>query len=69
MKKAVAKRKTRGVIKVREGRGYSLAELKEVGFDGFRAVQKGIPFDKFRGTKHEENVEQLRTIFKESKTE
>jgi len=69
MKKAVVKRQTEGVIKVREGRGYSLGELKEFGLDGFRAVRKGIPFDKFRRTKYEENVEQLRAILKEIEAE
>lgn len=69
MEKAVVKRQTRGVIKVREGRGYSPAELKEVGLDGFRAAQKGIPFDKFRRTKYEKNVEQLRAILKEIEVE
>jgi len=69
MKKAVVKRQTEGAIKVREGRGYSLAKMKEASFDGFSAQQKGIPFDKFRRTKHDENVEQLRAILKEIKAE
>lgn len=62
MEKAIVKRRLKGVSKVREGRGYSLAELREVGLDGFEAVKKGIPFDKFRKTKHEENVNRLRSV-------
>lgn len=59
------KRRLKGVNKTREGRGYSLAELREVGLDGFDAVRKGIPFDKFRKTKHEENVQRLSSIIKQ----
>ncbi|MFQ5970054.1 MAG: ribosomal protein L13e [Nitrososphaerales archaeon] len=69
MKKAIVKRKTGGMIRVREGRGYSLAELKEVGLDGFRAMHKGIPVDKFRCTNYQENVEQLSVILKEIEAE
>jgi ribosomal protein L13E len=65
MEMAIAKRRLKGVNKVREGRGYSLAELREVGLDGFEAVKKGIPFDKFRKTKHEENVKKLSSIVRQ----
>ena len=64
MERAVVKRRLRGVAKVREGRGYSLAELREVGLDGFAALKRGIPFDKFRKTKHEENVKKLSSSLK-----
>ena len=67
MERAIVKRRLKGVNKIREGRGYSLAELQEVGLDGFKAVKKGIPFDKFRKTKHEENVKKLRSILGKSK--
>jgi len=67
MERAIVKRRLKGVIKVREGRGYSLAELQEVGLDYFKAIQKNIPVDRFRNSKHEENVERLRGTFKESK--
>ena len=50
------KRRLKGVIRVREGRGYSLAELREVGLDLFKAVQKGVPIDRFRRTKYEEKI-------------
>ena len=65
MEKAIVKRRLKGVIRVREGRGYSLAELREVGLDGFRAAQKGVTIDKFRRTKHEENVKKLSSAFKQ----
>lgn len=65
MERAIVKRRLDGVKKVREGRGYSLVELREVGLDGFKALQKGIPFDRFRRTKHEENVQRLSSIFKQ----
>jgi ribosomal protein L13E len=64
MERAVVKRHLRGVAKTREGRGYSLAELGEVGLDGFTALKRDIPFDKFRKTKHEENVKKLSSILK-----
>lgn len=60
----MVKRHLRGVTRSREGRGYSLAELREVGLDGFVAVKRGIPVDKFRKTKHEENVKKLSSILK-----
>jgi len=65
MERAIVKRHLKGVIKIREGRGYSFAELREVGLDGFRAVEKGIPFDEYRRTKHEENVQKLSSILKQ----
>lgn len=65
MERTIAKRRLKGVTRTREGRGYSLAELREVGIDGYRAVKDGIPFDKFRRTKHEENIQKLRSIIKQ----
>ncbi|MFQ5940884.1 MAG: ribosomal protein L13e [Nitrososphaerales archaeon] len=62
MERAVVKRRLKGVTKVREGRGYSLRELKEVGLDNFKAVKMDIPLDKFRKTKHQENVKKLGSI-------
>ncbi|MEE8133059.1 MAG: ribosomal protein L13e [Nitrososphaerales archaeon] len=63
MERAIVKKPPKGVNKVREGRGFSLAELRQVGLDGSKAVKKGVPFDKFRKTKHEENVKKLNSIF------
>ncbi len=60
MERPTVKRRLKGVIGAREGRGYSLVELREVGLDGFKAMEKGISFDKFRKTKHEENVQRLK---------
>ena len=65
MQRPVVSRKVRGAMKSREGRGYSLSELHEVGLDGFEAIRRGILFDKLRGTKHEENVQKLKAILAE----
>lgn len=65
MENVVVKRRLRGVVRTRQGRGYSLAELHEAGLDGFAALRKDIPFDKFRKTKHEENVAALKEILKQ----
>ncbi len=62
MERPVVKRRLKGVNRVRKGRGYSLGELREVGLDGFKALEKGISFDRFRKTKHEENVQRLKQI-------
>jgi len=65
MEKAIAKRQVRGTVKVREARGYSLEELREVGLDRSKAMEKGVQIDKLRRTKHEENVKKLRSALKE----
>jgi large subunit ribosomal protein L13e len=49
---------------VRMGRGYSLDELKEADLDPRVARKSGVPVDVWRQTKHEENVEQLKSIAK-----
>ena len=67
MERAIVKRRLKGALEVREGKGYSLAELRAVGLDGFKAVEKGVLFDRRRRTKHDENVQKLCSIFKESK--
>jgi ribosomal protein L13E len=54
---------TKGNI-VRKGRGYSLAELKEADLDLRSARNDGVSVDVWRRTKHQENVEQLRSIAK-----
>jgi len=53
--------------KVREGRGFSKGELKEVGLSPSEAMRLGIPVDKRRRTVHEENVERLRAYLEEAK--
>jgi ribosomal protein L13E len=65
MQRPVVTGKVRGAMKSREGRGYSLSELHEIGLDGFEAIRRGIPFDKFRDTKHEENVQKLKAILEQ----
>ncbi|MEM2760684.1 MAG: ribosomal protein L13e [Nitrososphaerales archaeon] len=65
MERGIVKRRLKGVMRIREGKGFSLSELREVGLDGFKARQKGIVFDKFRNTKHEENVQKLKSILKQ----
>lgn len=52
---------------VRTGRGYSLEELKEAGIDPRVARKAGVPVDAWRQTKHPENVDQLKSIAKNSK--
>tara|TARA_Y100000815_G_C12961663_1_gene356898 strand:- start:269 stop:481 length:213 start_codon:yes stop_codon:yes gene_type:complete len=66
MERTTVKRYFKGVNKVREGRGYSLVELREVDLDRFKAIRQGIPFDKFRKTKHEENIKKLNIILGKS---
>jgi len=49
-----------GRIIVREGRGFSLNELKEAGITVEAARRLGIPVDKRRRSCREENVKALR---------
>ena len=61
----IVKRWNRGIQLVRAGRGYSKAELGEVGLRDVRnARNHGIPVDPLRSTKYPENVDQLRVIAK-----
>ena len=51
---------------VRNGRGFSKSELKDVGIVNIRmAKNKGIPIDLLRNTAIAENVEQLRVFAKD----
>ena len=52
--------------RVREGRGFSKGELREVGLSPSEAMRLGIPVDKRRRTVHEENVERLRAYLEEA---
>jgi ribosomal protein L13E len=55
-----------GITLVRNGRGFSKSELKEVEIINISmAKNKGIPIDLLRKTKVAENVEQLRAIAKD----
>ena len=54
-----------GIELVRGGRGYSKAELYEVGLRDLRnARNHGIPVDPERKTKYPQNIEQLRVVAK-----
>lgn len=52
---------------LREGRGFSLGELKAVGLDPKRAMKLGIYVDKRRKTVHEWNVEALKEFISKLK--
>jgi len=54
---AVVKRKG----KTRKGKGFSREELREVGLSFSEALKRKIPIDTRRSTKHEENVQMLKT--------
>jgi len=54
---AIVKRKR----KSRRGKGFSRVELKEKGLSFMQALKMGIPIDIRRSTKHDENVETLKT--------
>src|SRR5215467_14505328 len=54
-----------GIEIVRGGRGYSKAELDQVGLSDLRNVRNhGIPVDPLRKTNYPENVERLRGVAK-----
>jgi ribosomal protein L13E len=64
--KPIIKRKIRGVKFIRNGRGFSKAELNEVGIINISIAKgSGIPVDLLRKTKNPENVEQLKPIAKD----
>lgn len=46
----------------RNGRGFSIAELKEAGLDPRTARKHGVPTDEWRSTKYDENIEQLKSV-------
>jgi len=53
--------------KQRFGRGFSRDELKEAGSNAKEAHRLGLLVDLRRKTKHEENVEALKTFLKEKR--
>ena len=64
--KPIVKRQVRAVEFIRNGRGFSKSELKEVGIVNISmAKNKGIPVDLLRKTTIAENVEQLKAIAKD----
>lgn len=65
VREPIVKRWNRGMQLVRAGRGYSKAELGEVGLRDARSARNhGIPVDPLRSTKYPENVDQLRVVAK-----
>lgn len=61
----IIKHWNKGIEIVRAGRGYSTAELNEVGLrDLGNARNHGIPVDPLRKTNYSENVERLRVVAK-----
>ena len=50
--------------RTREGKGFSVGELKEAGVDSAQALKSGIAVDLRRKTKLEENVQLLREYFR-----
>jgi ribosomal protein L13E len=66
MNKPIIKHQIKGVTLVRNGRGFSKSELKEVGIVDIRmARNRGIPIDVLRKTTIAENVEQLIPVAKD----
>jgi predicted flap endonuclease-1-like 5' DNA nuclease len=60
---AIVKRKS----KKRVGKGFSKEELKEVGLSCAEALNLDIPIDTRRSTKHDENMQTLKTRINELK--
>lgn len=46
----------------RKGRGFSRSELQEVGLSIYSAIKLGIRSDPLRKTKHQKNIDDLRTF-------
>jgi len=55
--------------RIREGRGFSLGELKEAGIAPNEARRLGLPVDPRRRSTHPENVEMLREWLKKAEEE
>jgi predicted flap endonuclease-1-like 5' DNA nuclease len=56
-------------MRTRKGKGFSKAELKDVGLSVNEALKQGIPIDSRRSTKHEENVKMLKTYIEKTEAE
>ncbi|HET7147467.1 MAG TPA: ribosomal protein L13e [Candidatus Nitrosopolaris sp.] len=65
VQKPIIKRWNRGMQIIRAGRGYSKAEMEEVGLLDVRTARNhGLPVDPLRSTNYPENVEQLKGVAK-----
>jgi large subunit ribosomal protein L13e len=53
----------------RQGRGFSREEMKKAGMDSKRALKLKIPIDLRRRSLHEENVQSLKVLLENVKTE
>jgi len=49
--------------RTREGKGFSVGELKEAAVDSAQAIKSGVAVDLRRKTKREENVQLLKEYF------
>ena len=56
-------------MKIRKGKGFSKAELKDAGLSVNAALKQGIPIDSRRLTEHEENVKMLKTYIEKTEPE
>jgi len=74
---AIVKRRiTKGILKkghversMKRGKGFSKAELEDAEISINEAMKYGIPIDSRRSTKHEENVNALKSYIEKIKTE
>jgi ribosomal protein L13E len=55
--------------KERNGRGFSLEELRKAGLNRAEAKKLEIPIDKRRKTAHEQNVQKIKSYAKKKKAE
>lgn len=55
-----------GANRWREGRGFSISEVKEAGISVFEARRIGIPVDTRRKTSFEENIDELKEYIEEA---
>ena len=55
--------------KERNGRGFSLEELKKAGLNKSEAIKLEIPVDKRRKTAHDQNVQKIKSYAKKKKPE